>query len=117
MLTMNEVTLLGTAETGIQQEATPNGTTFSKFYLSQETTYNGKTKKSFYEIELFGKSQNCTVEKGDTVLVKGRITSNAFKDKNNNSRLSYNILGNFVTTEHAAPSAPPVEITADDLPF
>ncbi len=132
MNTTNTFELSGMVQGNPQTNQTSSGTVFIKFYLNVPKADNNPV---YYELACFGDEVVKVAQglkDGQEVLVKGRISSNSYTDRNNNRRLSTSLMVNAIYNVASAPTQgyqaqvqpqqgynaqPQIQLTKDDLPF
>lgn len=112
---INEVTLLGVANTPVSNHAYKNGNgSYGSFFM----TMNSGTKETRAEILLYGdkaKEAGAKIMAGSIVLVKGRIGSGSYQGRDGQQRLSYSIIGNMIEVEGSKTATDSLDNPA--LPF
>ena len=95
---MNRVVLVGrlVKDPEIQYGKT-NNKAFLRFCIAVDNTYGGEKKADFFDITAFEKKAELIArycEKGDPILIEGRLTKDKFTDKNGYERSETKIMLN-----------------------
>lgn len=124
---LNRSILIGRLTKDPELRYTQNGTAVCTFSVAVDRGYKnaeGKYEVDFINIKVWRKQgENCAnyLSKGKLVAIDGRIETEAYKDKNGNSRKDYSVVADNVRFLSARENTPAVEpppiIDSDDLPF
>ena len=93
------ISILGNTGRDVEFRYTSNGTPVANFSIASNSVRNtakGKQKKTdWYNVSAFGKQGETLakyVAKGDQILVRGKLTFNPWLDRENNPRVSADII-------------------------
>ena len=127
---LNEVTLMGFLPRDPETKSLANGTTITNMTVGcpEWRKDKGEEVVEWVRVVLFGKpAQNAKdyLQKGSNILLKGKITTQNWEDKEGNKRQSVQVLGSFFIMLDGKPKkqeSKPQEnnndpIPDDDLPF
>src|SRR4030042_5862595 len=102
---VNNITILGNLTRDPELRFTPNGTAVVSFGLAVNRNIKNKnsgeweTQVDFFNVTAWFKlAENCaeSLNKGDRVLISGRLSQDSWDDKDGQKRSSYRIIANIV---------------------
>jgi len=116
---MNTATIAGTVSKTVETLATKTGKTFKSFQVEADS---GGQYPDRFQVYVFGRLMDTlAVNKGEFVLVSGRVGCRAYANKDGEPRGQLTITANTVEVVSAAPApAPAPDEKAepdDDVPF
>lgn len=123
---LNKVILQGRLTEVPELKHTPSGKAVTSFSIAVEdnVAVNGERKTNFFKIEAWGAAAEFVCkyfEKGQQIIVDGRLTTNTYTDKNNVKRKDTYIVAtgvNFCGAKSNEAIQNDIEnIADDDLPF
>ena len=121
---LNKVILQGRLTDHPELKHTNSGKAVTSFSIAVEDnrTVNGERKTNFFKCEAWGASAEfiCKYfEKGQQIIIDGRLTSNTYTDKNENKRKDVYIVAegiNFCGAKSAEAQQQDIEKIFDDEP-
>lgn len=128
---LNRIAVQGRFTRDIELRTTPSGLSVCSFTVATDDGYGDKQKTYFLNCIAWRKTAELICKycnKGDMVIVEGKLTSRNYTDKNSNKRTAFEIVADNVhfaepkrdgatvgSAYHAAEKAPDVSAGKDDF--
>jgi len=94
-LNLNKVIIAGRTTKKPELKTTPNGIKVATFSLATSEKYKEEEKTEFHNIVAFNKTAEIIdqyVEKGQLLLVEGKLSTSSWEDKQGNKRYKTDII-------------------------
>ena len=121
---MNKVILCGNLGRDPESRTIDNGNKVTNFSIATNESYKDKAGEwqeqvQWHNIVTWGKlaDYTATLNKGDSVLIEGKIRTRTFQDKEGNNRIEFKVVANNVQLVSRSQPKQPQQSNNDDLPW